>query len=183
MTNSHSSDTTEKTWGNISLRDKALRLLEKSEASTGSIIDSSKILDYLDLTYCEFTPDRNNQMVLGAIDHNSKRILINSELSDEEKHFTLAHELGHAILHPNQNMVDFRVSKSQPEPRTAKEREANVFAYELVLPITSFIDACKHFDFDISKIATHFLVSSQRVRDRIAFLDKQVEQGKIKAYR
>ena len=59
-------------------------------------------------------------------------IHINQSLNEEENTFTCAHELGHAIVHPNVNTpflkrhTLFSVDKI--------EREANTFAVELLLP-------------------------------------------------
>jgi Zn-dependent peptidase ImmA (M78 family) len=61
-----------------------------------------------------------------------KFIHINQDLSKSEQRFVCAHELGHVVLHPNINTpflrqhTLFSVSKI--------EREANIFAVELLLP-------------------------------------------------
>lgn len=65
-------------------------------------------------------------------DFRIKFIHINNDLSKVETTFTCAHELGHALIHPNVNTpflkrhTLFSVSKI--------EREANTFAVELLLP-------------------------------------------------
>lgn len=61
-----------------------------------------------------------------------KIIHLNQSLRSEEENFVCAHELGHALLHPNVNTpflkrhTLFSVDKI--------EREANAFAVELLLP-------------------------------------------------
>lgn len=61
-----------------------------------------------------------------------KMIHINQDITKFEQRFVCAHELGHAILHPNINTpflkrcTLFSISKI--------EREANTFAVELLLP-------------------------------------------------
>mgnify|MGYP000899687180 CR=1 FL=1 len=67
--------------------------------------------------------------------HNTYRriqfIHINSELEDYKKRFVCAHELGHALLHPNVNTPFLR--KNTFYAISKIEREANEFAVELLL--------------------------------------------------
>jgi Zn-dependent peptidase ImmA (M78 family) len=56
-----------------------------------------------------------------------KFIVINSALDDEEKRLVCAHELGHALLHPELNAF-YTVF-----PRGKYERQANDFAVNLLL--------------------------------------------------
>ena len=61
-----------------------------------------------------------------------KQIHINCNLSRHEQHFTCAHELGHALLHPNAN-TPFLRSKTYMSIEKL-EIEANTFAAELLIP-------------------------------------------------
>ena len=59
-------------------------------------------------------------------------IHINQGLSEEERIFVCAHELGHAILHPH---INTPFLKRHTLFSTSKiERQANTFAVELLLP-------------------------------------------------
>lgn len=59
-------------------------------------------------------------------------IYIDETLSDHDKAFVLAHEIGHMILHKKSNAI-FMDSRTQF--RTSKyENEANKFAMELLIP-------------------------------------------------
>ena len=59
-------------------------------------------------------------------------IFITDELSENEKSFVMAHELGHAILHRTENCYFIR---NKTFLSTAWiEREANTFAAELLIP-------------------------------------------------
>ena len=59
-------------------------------------------------------------------------IFLNDELSENEKSFVMAHELGHAILHRTENCYFIR---NKTFLSTAWiEREANTFAAELLIP-------------------------------------------------
>lgn len=59
------------------------------------------------------------------VDHEKKLVIINNSHSSGRKRFTAAHELGHIVLHPDSDEVDYRISFSASEP---KEVEANRFA-------------------------------------------------------
>lgn len=63
-------------------------------------------------------------------------IAINKDHSDPRQRFTLAHEIGHLVLHPESVVIDralFRNSTSS-EAISADEIEANGFAAELLMP-------------------------------------------------
>lgn len=67
--------------------------------------------------------------------HTYKRtpiIHINSELDEPMQRFVCAHELGHAVLHPNANTPFLRANTLFSIDRI--EREANKFAVELLMP-------------------------------------------------
>ncbi|WP_281758294.1 ImmA/IrrE family metallo-endopeptidase [Alicyclobacillus hesperidum] len=67
--------------------------------------------------------------------HTYKRqsvICIHESLTDYEKRFVCAHELGHAILHPHINTPFLRRNTLFSIDRI--EREANTFAVELLIP-------------------------------------------------
>lgn len=72
----------------------------------------------------------------GSYDSNLKKITINLLDPEYRQRFTLAHELGHAILghegvsYMNENGVN--VEKN--EEYLKKEREANIFASKLLMP-------------------------------------------------
>mgnify|MGYP004535906939 FL=1 len=67
-------------------------------------------------------------------------IYLDEKLSDSERRFVLAHELGHMILHKKSNAI-FMDTRTQFN--TSKyEQEANLFAMELLLPdqiLTNYI--------------------------------------------
>lgn len=67
-----------------------------------------------------------------------KQIHINCNLDERLKEFTCAHELGHAILHPNASTPFLR---SQTLFSVDKlEIEANTFATELLIPDETIIE-------------------------------------------
>lgn len=92
----------------------------------------------------------------GLVDHTRKLVVINKSHSNGRKRFTSAHELGHIILHPNENEVDYRISFSDNDP---KETEANKFAAEILMPYDDFILVYKSKRGCLSSIADFFGVS------------------------
>ena len=171
----------EKPWGNIAVRNKALSLLEKARAFGDGPVRMSRILDTIGLQYSEFTPDRDTQLILGAISHKEKTIYINGEETEASKHMTLAHEIGHAVLHPKECLIDFRATTQDhlTAEEKIKEREANVFAHELVMPYPEFVRIYKLFKGGVEEIAAHFLVPTKNVLKRIEFLKKQIDSNRI----
>lgn len=61
-----------------------------------------------------------------------KCIFLNESLDEHERLFVMAHELGHAILHPRENCYYIRNKTGLLISKT--EMEANKFAIELLLP-------------------------------------------------
>lgn len=85
--------------------------------------------------------------------HTFKRvniIHINSELDDSTQRFVCAHELGHAVLHPELNTSFLR--KNTLFCMDKVEREANEFAVELLLP-DDFLCTYRNTDMTIYDVA------------------------------
>jgi len=61
-----------------------------------------------------------------------KVIWLNSSMNEEEKRYVLAHEIGHAILHPKSSCFFSSVKNINT---SKKEYEANLFAAELLLEV------------------------------------------------
>jgi len=67
-----------------------------------------------------------------------KQIHINQNLSERDAKFTCAHELGHAVLHPNTSTPFLRSKTFLSVDRL--EIEANTFAVNLLIPDDSIIE-------------------------------------------
>ena len=65
-------------------------------------------------------------------DFRIKVIHINQSLTEKERKFTCAHELGHAIMHPNINTPFLKRNTLYSIDKI--ERQANTFAVEIRLP-------------------------------------------------
>jgi Zn-dependent peptidase ImmA (M78 family) len=74
----------------------------------------------------------------GYMDPQTKTIAVSRNLRPEVRRFTIAHELGHYILHRDQGILfrDRPVSGAEREDRHRKpeEKEADLFAAELLIP-------------------------------------------------
>lgn len=95
--------------------------------------------------------------VSGIVDHENKKIFFNSNEPSTRNRFTIAHEIGHIILHPDQDHVDFR----SPFPggiHEIKEQEANKFAAALLMPKNEFKKIFEK-SADFYKISSYFGVS------------------------
>lgn len=58
-------------------------------------------------------------------------IHINNKLSSSEQRYTMAHELGHYILHPNSNLHFLR--RVSDVPLSRQEKEADLFASYFII--------------------------------------------------
>jgi len=60
---------------------------------------------------------------------------VNSGEAPVRQRFTIAHEIGHFILHPQKDaFVDFRKGTHATGPRPPRERHADMFAAALLMP-------------------------------------------------
>lgn len=92
----------------------------------------------------------------GLVNHKKKWVIINNSHCDGRKRFTAAHELGHIILHPDQDNIDYRINFSNSN---TKETEANRFAAEILMPYEDFLICYRKNDADLSYVANYFGVS------------------------
>lgn len=65
-------------------------------------------------------------------------IYINEDLEEEEQRITLAHELGHLVLHKNTNAIYLNTTTALNTQKF--EREADIFASELLISDNDIID-------------------------------------------
>ena len=122
-----------------------------------------------------------------AYQKDGNRVIgINKSDGDARKKFTMAHELGHMIVHTkddvtfDKNFVYFRDSRSSTG-LMPKEVEANAFAAELLMPADKLtkqivsiggIDLVNDSD-EIEKLANEYQVSFSAMTVRIDSLAKQ----------
>lgn len=108
-------------------------------------------------------------------------ILVNENHHYNRQRYTIAHELGHFVLHfpvmdSAAEFVDQRIdlyrqqwdTKDKPSSKR-EEIQANMFAAELLMPVSLVKDAYQASS-DIVRLARLFMVSPNAMRNRIANL-------------
>lgn len=101
-----------------------------------------------------------DERISGVYDRENNEIYIAEEDSDPRKQFTIAHELGHHVLHSDHpSEVYYRSSAMELDTEQQKEEtEANWFAASLLMPRALLIKAWLVYQ-DFDKIADLFKVS------------------------
>jgi Zn-dependent peptidase ImmA (M78 family) len=132
----------------------------------------------------EVTVRHFNNEVSGILLRNGSQVIIGVERDQPptRKRFTVAHELGHLMLHEGQEVrVDtaFRINLRSPESSTAEdveEIESNAFAAALLMPETFIKQDVKSFILDIDDaaqieaLARRYQVSAQAMTLRLVNL-------------
>lgn len=117
----------------------------------------------------------DNETKTGSLEVSGLRdfdIFIPSHTTDERDRFTIAHELGHYILHylPNadpRHDSKFRIGRYGD---SAIEREANLFASAFLMPEQQFKDSYSNLGGDLSAVAKDFRVSEVAAQVRAKML-------------
>lgn len=94
----------------------------------------------------------------GYFDHTRKIIFVNDEYSATRNLFTIAHEIGHYVLHDGTNNRYDEYHKYTPEERK-REYEANDFAGKLLMPEYKFVKIFEQYKGNTKKISDIFGVS------------------------
>jgi Zn-dependent peptidase ImmA (M78 family) len=112
---------------------------------------------------------KHSDTVAGFCDFRLERLYVNKNDTQARKLFTIAHELGHWLLH--RKMFLEHPDKYPVLPRFQKvdihnkyEREANLFAAHLLVP-TRLLLPVK--DYPVSRLADIFAVSKQMMEIRL----------------
>jgi hypothetical protein len=93
-------------------------------------------IDLLNLTIQRPAHIPGGEEIAGLMDRSTRTLSVSTSFSIESQRFTLAHEIGHWILHTGQNYFRDR-SLSAPDRSGVKpyyEIEADMFAAELLMP-------------------------------------------------
>ncbi|RKF32293.1 hypothetical protein BCY89_13935 [Sphingobacterium siyangense] len=130
----------------------------------------------IDLVYYTFEDDISGVLVLND---DSTTIGVNQGQHNVRRRFTIAHELGHFILHKDQgkmfmDKILFRKNSNQySEKQEQLEKEANNFAANILMPEKIvkklFSESIKDFydDLSIQKLAERFEVSASAMTYRL----------------
>jgi Zn-dependent peptidase ImmA (M78 family) len=105
----------------------------------------SSVMDWNLESLADIGYDSYGQRLRGHCDYEKKLIRISfQDIKPGEKVFTIAHEIGHALLHTHAPRTSSVSERKRVTPRIAKansnaqerkmEKEANIFAAELLMP-------------------------------------------------
>lgn len=79
-------------------------------------------------------------------------IIVNKNFTNDRKRFTIAHELGHILLH-NENLYPISSYRD-------KEKEANIFASEFLMPENEIKNSLRHLKMnDLGDLKSYWLTS------------------------
>lgn len=100
---------------------------------------------------------------------DTQAIVVNGGSDDRRRRFTIAHEIGHFVLHPGLQRPERggRVN----EAGRLREREADAFAAELLMPEYLVRQAVLEQGADAARLAERFEVSRQAMQTRLRWLD------------
>lgn len=77
-------------------------------------------------------------------------IFLNNSLEDSELRMVMAHELGHAVMHRNNNCYFIRDKTLLLNSKT--EKEANIFAAELLIPDEILLENWDYTSTELSRL-------------------------------
>jgi hypothetical protein len=96
-------------------------------------------------------------------------IVLSGGGSERRRRFTIAHEIGHFVLHPE--LARPERGGDVTEAGRVQEREADAFAAELLMPEDLVRQAAREHGADVDRLADRFDVSRAAMRTRLARLD------------
>lgn len=119
------------------------------------------------VSFVEFEKKLNN--ISGFYDFEEDTIFVNMDEYPLRKTFTIAHELGHRILHAEwAKSSDYKVLMRGDVPTDdPKEAEANTFAANLLVP--RFMLNKYWEEYSATQLSELFVVSVPVIRNRISF--------------
>lgn len=161
-------------------------LLAKHEVTHGPVpVDALARAEGIQIKLDKVDDDLSGFLVR---DRNSNTAVIGANKSHHphRQRFTIAHELGHFLLHEGQDVhLDesrgaFRINLRSPESARGEdndEKEANLFAAELLMPAIFLRHDLHGIDLDLlgdgdflEKLAKKYKVSIQALTFRLAYL-------------
>lgn len=159
----------------ISLGSADFSKLEKKDAFKKLVSERGHILGSV------FIDDENVQIIYNNNLRDDEKFKHLSEVDKQEKlfrrqRFTIAHEIAHCCLHMKEDEkyhIEFRTE--QTDYTTKKERDANIFAGELLIPQNILTSICFALGrrISIDFLSNIFKVSSNVMKARLRFLNEE----------
>lgn len=125
-----------------------------------------------------FRPTQKTEGVSGVLEKPKKRIYLNALESPKRQAYTLAHELGHYFLKHRTNEYGVYRRDTTYEVKLPKEKEADMFAAELLMPRRMLLHIKKTYgltDNDANILANMFAVSESAMRYRLKSLKSKYD--------
>lgn len=144
---------------------EANKVREYSKTFPISVLE---IANALGLRVLQFIPKENG--LSGMLDRRTNTIYINQNDSPARKRFSVAHEIGHFVLHKKDiGYISFRNNVSSLG-YDIEEIEANHFAATLLMPEKDVITTFEDFNCDIDDTAKFLNVSRNALANRLEYL-------------
>jgi hypothetical protein len=105
------------------------------------------------------------------------RIVVHHGRSERRRRFTIAHELGHFVLHPHR--LAPQRGGGVNTAWQAQEREADQFAAELLMPEALVRQAVLEYGPEPDRLADRFQVSRQAMQTRLRWLGIAGHDGEL----
>ncbi len=130
-------------------------------------VDLKRIVEVKGFVYMEVDTFPDNVSALFIAKDGKSYALVNARHHPNRRRFSLAHELGHIILRHNvEDLEEVSTMDTPPEssdsvPRDAREKEANMFANALLMPLEMLKKEHAKKGADIETLANTFSVSQE----------------------
>lgn len=105
------------------------------------------------------------------------KIFVPDYVSFERNRFTIAHELGHYVLHYIAQELKgekVKAARASGPNQERAEREADWFAAALLMPSAEFVEKYTSSDSNLTLVARHFGVSTQAAKWQLDYLSANV---------
>jgi len=96
---------------------------------------------------------------------DGRAIVLNGAGDSSRRRFTIAHEIGHFVLHPERCRPERGGAVNEAGRR--EEREADAFAAELLMPERLVREAVREQGLDATRLAERFEVSRKAMQTRL----------------
>jgi Zn-dependent peptidase ImmA (M78 family) len=156
------------------IRRQAARLLE----SAGTAREPVSLLDVVSALNLELvTKTREPFTSEAALESlgDGRAIVLNGSGDSGRRRFTIAHEIGHFVLHPERCRPERGGGVNEAGRR--EEREADTFAAELLMPEHLVREAVREQGLDATRLADRFEVSRKAMQTRLRSLDLSERQS------
>lgn len=163
--------------------DTLLEQAENNGCFIGDQLDIEKVVEYV--SSCNPTePVRLEYVVMepatsGSLTYNEGEwvIRINKNHNSRRQRFTVAHELGHYIMHRNKSESFTDEIFFRTEKKDVIEYRANAFASQLLMPEKRVRKAISEGERNLGKLSERFNVSSLAMKVRVQELGYKLKQN------